>query len=150
MKRSMKILVVALLLSPIVAPLIALAAQEVMMVGAESDGTERRLLVDSSGRPITLTAGAAAHGACVNSVQTLTGTASNVPASPMSTRRSLTVCNSESGETISCEFDGAAAVLATGIEASFLDCLVVSLSGDVNASCLSDGTSSEIRVMECP
>ena len=126
------------------------AAQEVMMIGAESDGTERRLLVDSSGRPITLTAGAAAHGACVNSVQTLTGTASNVPASPMSGRRSILLCNSESGETISCEADGAAAALATGIELAFMDCLVISISGDVNVSCISDGTSVDLRVQECP
>ena len=150
MKRSMKILVVALLLSPVVAPILAWAAQEMMMIGVESDGTERRLLVDSSGRPITLTAGAAAHGACVNSVQTLTGTASNVPASPMSGRRSILLCNSESGETISCEADGAAAALATGIELAFMDCLVISISGDVNVSCISDGTSVDLRVQECP
>ena len=152
MKRSMKILVVALLLSPIVAPLIALAAQEVMMIGVDSDGAERRILVDTSGRPITLTAGAAAHGACVNTTQTLTGTASNVPATSdvLSTRRSLFLCNSESGETISCEFDGNAATVANGLEIQFQDCLVVSLSGDVNASCLSDGTSSDLKVMQCP
>lgn len=138
-------------------PSVALAQQEVMITG--SDGTNTRpVLVDSAGRLITTgdttssSTGSttATHGACTNTQIDITGTAANVPTSARSDRRTIMICASTSGEVISCEFDGSAAVLATGFELGNLDCHVENLAGTVNASCISDGTTVDVRVMECP
>lgn len=148
MKRSVKIVVAALFISPFIAPILAWAAQEVLMLGVDSSGNERQILVDTSGRPITLTAGAAAHGACVNSAISVGTSATNVPASAMAGRRSITICSSTAG-TLTCEFDGAAAVAATGVELGDLDCVSVSLADSVNASCIGSVTI-DTRALECP
>lgn len=140
-------------------PFLAWAQQQVEVTGQDSSGNVRILRTDTSGRIVTTgdtSASAAtgdveaAHGACTSTALTLTGTAANVPTSARSDRRSLTICASTAGEVISCEFDGSAAVLATGVELGNLDCWRENLVGAVDASCISDGTSVDVRVMECP
>ena len=134
-----------------------LAQQEVLLTGQDSSGNTRIVRTDSSGNLIqnssaTTPSGAAAgtHGACTNQSQTVTGTAANVPTAARADRVSLTICGSTAGEVVSCEFDGSDAVLATGQEIGNLDCIVINLAGTVNASCISDGTSTDLRVQECP
>ena len=153
MKKYFPGLIAALLIGGAV-----IAQDQVQMQGRDSTDVVRVVLVDSSGRLLTTadtsssTSGTAvaAHGACVNTTQTVTGTASDIPTSALSTRRSLLICASTASEVISCEFDGSAAVLATGIELGDLDCIEVALVGTVAASCISDGTSVDARIMECP
>ena len=133
-----------------------LSQQEVLLVGQDSSSNSRVVRVDSSGNLITngstsTPSGAAAgtHGACTNTTQTVTGTAANVPTAARADRVTLTICASTAGEVISCEFDGADAVLATGMELGDLDCIVINLAGTVNASCISDSSSVDIRILEC-
>jgi hypothetical protein len=114
------------------------------------DGTNIQAISTTSGGLVNTAQAPATHAACTNTAQTVTGTASNIPTTAMATRRSLTICASTALETISCEFDGSAAVLATGIELGDQDCVVVSLVNTVNASCISDGTSVDVRIPECP
>ena len=153
MKRYLPGLIAALLIGGAV-----IAQDQVQMQGRDSTDVVRVVLVDSSGRLLTTvdtsssTSGTAvaAHGACTNTTQTVTGTASDIPTSALSTRRTLLICASTASEVISCEFDGSAAVLATGIELGDLDCIEVALVNTVVASCISDGTSVDVRIMECP
>lgn len=154
--KKLGLVLVGALLVLALPPALALA-QEVIIQGVDSSDVVRRAKVDANGNLITTTStstpsGAASgtHGACTNQAQTITGTAANVPTTPRADRVTLMICNSESGETISCEFDGSDAVLATGQELGNLDCVVVNLAGTVNASCISDGTSVDARIMECP
>ena len=132
-------------------------AQEVIIQGVDSSGNVRQVRVDSSGNIISNTSsstpsGAASgtHGACTNTQLDITGTAANVPTTALAGRTSLTICASTSGEVVSCEFDGSAAVLATGIQLGNLDCIEIALAGTVNASCISDGTTVSLRLLECP
>lgn len=138
-------------------PLVAWAQQEILITGQDSSGNTRIVRVDESGNIITngsasTPSGAAAgtHGACTHTVVSVTGTATDVPAVPRTDRSTLTVCASTASEVISCEFDGSAAVLATGIELGDLDCIQLGLAGTVTSSCISDGTTVDVRVMECP
>ncbi|TAL42478.1 MAG: hypothetical protein EPN91_08845 [Salinibacterium sp.] len=136
-----------------------LGQQEVMITGQTEDAVPetRTIKTDANGHLITTSSastpsGAASgtHGACTHTQQSITGTAANVPSTARADRVSITICASTASETISCEFDGAAAVLATGMELEELDCIKVNLAGTVNASCISDGTTVDLRIMECP
>lgn|SRR3990167_2637093 len=148
----------AVILTALAFSALAFAQDQVQMQGNDSSGNVRLVLVDSSGRIVTTgdTSGSsttgtveAAHGACVHTAQTVTGTATDIPTTTLATRRSLLICASTASEVISCEFDGSAAALAAGVELGDLDCIEVNLVGTVAASCISDGTSVDVRIMEC-
>ena len=136
-----------------------LGQSEVLITGQTQDTVPetRTIKVDTNGILLTSSSSSApsgaasgTHGACTHSTVTVTGTATAVPNAPRTDRASLTICASTAGEVISCEFDGSAAVLATGMELGDLDCITFSLAGTVTSSCISDGTSVDTRVVECP
>lgn len=127
------------------------AQQDVIFNGTDSAGNVVRLRVDSTGNVGTYAApsSSAAHGACTHTATTVGTTATNVPSSARSDRSSLTICMSTAA-TVACEFDGNAAVQATGLELGDGDCIVVGLAGSVAASCICDTAGCDVRVAECP
>lgn len=129
-------------------PITAWAQQEVMMVGQDSDGNSRIVKIDSTGRLQTRESGT--HGACTNGAMTVGGSSEKIPATPRADRGFVTVQLNTSGQTLTCELDGAAVDDEAGLILSYRDIASFTLSGTVDLTCSCSTPGCNVRYMECP
>lgn len=158
--RKLIITGLALALALFAYPLIAWAQQEVMMVGQDSSGNSRMVLVDSSGRILTNAGSSSSgssgsavgtHGACTNTTMNVGTTGTACPPTQRLDRSSILIQLVQSGETLTVTTDNATLATATiGAQVSSGSSYSDQLGGAVTPHCRCTAATCSVRIVQCP
>ncbi len=140
---------------------IGFAQTRVLIQGADTDSTPnivKNVSVDSQGRlKVTSSGGSTSPTVCLSSASknvTVGTTATQAPATALTNRWTLTVCNSlrnAGSPLVTCSLTGTPTTAATsaGTVLAPGDCIKYDLASGVNPLCISDTASTAVTTEEC-